>query len=339
MILGLVDEAVQAGARQHTACEILNVDPRTVQRWARVGIGEDGRCGPQTPPRNKLTPKERAKVLAVANSKEFREFCPGQIVARLADRKQYLASEATIYRLLREENQLAHRGRSKPPSPRKKPEEHRATGPNQVWSWDISYLPTRVRGLYYYLYVVLDVWSRKIVGWDVHEVECGNLAAALFRETCEREGLDPSQLVVHADNGSPMKSMTLLTLFQVLGIAASFSRPSVSNDNPFVESFFHTAKYHSSYPNRAFQSLEDARAWAEGFVLHYNTQHLHSGIRYVTPDSRHRGEDIEILKQRTKTYQAAQKARPDRWTGSIRDWSQPEVVRLNPGSDATAAVA
>jgi len=337
MILGLVDEAVSAGARQRKACEVVGVDPRTLQRWKAQGIGADGRAGPKHAPKNKLSAQERERVLEVVNSPEHRDLSPKQIVPRLADQGEYLASESTLYRVLREEDQLKHREPSSPPTNRSRPEEYVATAPNQVWSWDITYLRSPILGVFFYLYVVLDVWSRKIVGWSVHEAESAEHASAMIEAACAREGIRRDQLVLHSDNGGPMKGATLLATLQVLGVAMSFSRPSVSNDNPYSESLFRTAKYRPQYPRKPFACLEAARTWVSWFIGWYNTEHRHSAIRFVTPDERHSGQDAEILAKRDAVYAAARERRPDRWTGNTRNWTPVESVVLNPALAEDAA--
>jgi putative transposase len=183
-----------------------------------------------------------------------------------------------------------------------------ATGPNQVWSWGITYLKSAVRGSFYYLYMTLDVWSRKIVGFEVHEVECAKLAARMTEAACAAEGGPAGTLVLHSDNGSPMKSATMLAKLQELGVATSFSRPSVSNDNPFSESAFRTAKYRPDYPARPFDSLVEARTWARSFVRWYNQEHLHSSIRFVTPSDRHEGHEASILEARADVYEQARQS-------------------------------
>jgi putative transposase len=239
LILALVKEATDAGARLEKACEVIEMRARTIQRWQSQNTGEDRRRGPLTSPGNKLSPKEREKILETVNSPEYRDLPPKQIVPKLADKGIYLGSESTLYRILREEEQLRHRERSKPATSTR-PREHVATGPNQVYSWDITYLPSPVRGRFYYLYLVMDVWSRKIVGATVHDRESPDLAAELIEEVCILYEIDPRGLVLHSDNGGPMKGSTMLATLQRLGIMPSFSRPGVSNDNPFSESLLRT---------------------------------------------------------------------------------------------------
>ena len=334
MILGLIDEAVAAGARQSKACEVIGLDPRTLQRWRAQDIGDDGRAGPKHAPGNKLSAMERARVLAIANGPQYRDVSPKQIVPRLADEGVYVASESTIYRILREEKLLKHREPSKPPTERYKPKEYVATGPNQVWSWDITYLCGPVRGTFFYFYAVMDVWSRKLVAWTLEEVECAERAQVMIDAACEREGVERDQLVLHSDNGGPMKAATFLAYLQKIGMATSFSRPSVSNDNPFSESLFRTAKYRPEYPNKPFESLEKARAWATSFVDWYNTEHRHSSIKFVTPHQRHTGEDVELLALRSLLYEEARARNPKRWTGKTRNWEHIANVALNPADEA-----
>jgi transposase InsO family protein len=341
MILGLIDETVTAGARQFKACAVISLSVRTLERWREQGIGDDRRAGPKHSPKNKLSAKERAEVLRIANTPENRDLSPKQIVPLLADEGIYIASESTFHRILREEKQLQHREPSKPPTKRHRPEEYVATGPNQVWSWDITYMRGPVRGSFFYLYVMMDVWSRKLVGWTLQEVESAEHAKSMIAAACERERVQRDQLVIHSDNGAPMKAATLLAYLQKIGIVPSFSRPSVSNDNPYSEALFRTAKYRPEYPRSPFESLEAARRWATWFVGWYNTQHRHSAIKFVTPDERHTGEDVEILARRTVLYERAKARNPDRWTKETRDWTHIERVVLNPAlnKDETAADA
>ena len=338
MILDQVDETVGAGARQSKACEIVGIDPRTLQRWRERGIGDDRRAGPNTQPRNKLSARERRQVLDLVNSPEHRDLSPSQIVPILADQGVYVASESTIYRILRKEDQIKHRERSRAPQKRHRPRELKATGPSQVWSWDITYLRSPIRGEFFYLYMVMDVWSRKIIGCAVHEIEDNELAAALIDTACSREGIRRGQLTIHSDNGSPMKGATILATLQVLGVATSFSRPSVSDDNPFSEALFRTAKYRPSFPEGAFSSLDAARTWVTSFVAWYNTEHRHSAIRFITPEQRHRGEQETILEHRAEVYEKARQRKPERWSDSTRNWQPVEAVVLNPQPDGQAAI-
>lgn len=272
------------------------------------------------------------------NAPEYRDLSPAQIVPLLADQGTYLASESTIYRILREERQLAHRGASRPATSRA-PQEFVADGPNQVWSWDITYLRSPISGQYFYLYLVMDVWSRKIVGTAVHDEESADHASLLIRTACSDEGIDGTRLVLHSDNGAPMKGSTMLATLQQLGILASFSRPRVSDDNPYVESLFRTAKYRPEYPTRPFASVFEAATWVHDFVDWYNEAHFHSAIRFVTPAQRHSGEDVLVLEHRSDVYARARRQNPRRWSTRTRNWSRPETVRLNPAKVRTPAGA
>lgn len=328
MILALIDEAVARGARRAPACEVLGLDRRTVQRWQRGRI-DDQRRGPKRSPVNKLSDPERRRILDTLNRPEHRDLPPSQIVPRLADQGTYLASESSMYRILRDNDQAVERGRAKARQHRR-PDPHVASAPNEVWSWDITYLKAPVRGMFYYLYLMLDVWSRKIVGWAVHEEECSELASQLLTRTCRIEGVRAEDLLVlHSDNGGPMKGATMLATMERLGIVCSFSRPRVSDDNPFSESCFRTLKYRPEYPERPFASLEEARAWVARFVEWYNHEHRHSAIRFVTPGQRHQGLDTHLLARRQEVYEQARRRHPERWTGPCRDWSPIQLVELN----------
>ena len=259
---------------------------------------------------------------------------------RLADRGVYIASESTFYRVLHAEGLQHRRGRAKPPTRRQR--EHVATRPWQVASWDITYLRTYVRGRFFYLYLLEDVWSRKILGWAVHDNECSSRAAAMVervRDAASADGVDLAGWILHADNGVPMKGATMLATMQRLGIVPSFSRPSVSDDNPFSESLFRTLKYVPSYPRAGFATLDAARAWVAHFVDWYNNRHLHSGIGFVAPADRHAGRDVAILAARRRVYARARRRRPDRWARPCRTWERPLVVRLNPAHGSSIEVA
>ena len=325
----MIADAVNQGSRLNPAAQVLGLTIRTVQRWRTQLGGADRRHGPLTAPANKLSSAERQQVLSVANSPAYRDQSPKQIVPRLADQGKYIASESTFYRILREANQLAHRQRSRPAAHRR-PKEKTATGSRQVWSWDITYLRSTIRGQFFFLYLILDVWSRKIIAATVFSKECGQNSALLFVEAFHRHGVDPNSLTLHSDNGSPMKGSTMLATLQRLGVVPSFSRPGVSNDNPFSESLFRTMKYRPEYPSRPFETEREAQKWVDAFVHWYNTEHLHSEIRFVTPDDRHYGHDIAKLRKRKDVYEQAKKNHPERWAQQIRNWSPIEIVRLNP---------
>lgn len=337
IVLGLLDDAVVGGARLSQACSLLGLSTRTVQRWRAQGPqGFDARFGPKTPPANRLSAAERKQVLAVANEPAHRDLSPKQLVPRLADQGRYLASESTFYRVLHEEQAVQHRQPSRPRTANR-PREHQAVGPCEVFSWDITYLRAPIRGMFYYLYLIEDIWSRMIVGWAVHDTESMDHAARLIDVTAAQLGRDPCGLVLHSDNGSPMKGSTMLATLQRLGIVPSFSRPRVSDDNPYSESLFRTLKYRPAYPQGPFQSLSAAQAWVADFVVWYNTEHLHSAIGFVTPQDRHDGNDIDILAARRRTYERARSRHPERWSRQTRRWDRADVVTLNPVSEKIAA--
>ena len=334
--ISLIKEAVAAGARKIKACEFLDLEIRTVERWEKNP--EDRRHGPINRPANSLTDEEISKMIEVANSAEFADLPPSQIVPKLADQGRYIASESSFYRVLRRKKLLAHRLRSKPPKT-KRPDELMATGPNQIWSWDITYLKASIKGTYYYLYLPMDIFSRAILHWELHESESAEHASDMIKRTCMQQGIKRDQVVLHSDNGGPMKGATMLATLQWLGVAPSFSRPRVSNDNPFSESLFKTLKYCPSFPEKGFSSLNEAKAWVEKFVDWYNNFHLHSGINFVTPASKHSGRDREILKRRHQIYEMAKAENPNRWSGKTRNWSTIEKVELNPINNENKLVA
>jgi transposase InsO family protein len=329
-IIALVSEACVSGARQSEACECIGMSAKTLQRWCRPDNVQDGRLDALHDPRNKLTELERQRIIKVANAPKYADLPPSKIVPKLADSGIYVASESTFYRVLKSANQLRHRQKAKPTAPRKKPRALTATGPNQIYTWDITYLPTAVKGIFLYLYLVMDIYSRKIVGWQVHEEESSTLASELMTDICQREGILPNQVILHSDNGSPMKGATMLATLQELGVVPSFSRPSVSNDNPYSESLFRTLKYRPEYPDRPFLNLLAARAWVHSFVDWYNHEHLHSAINFVTPEQRHQGLDAKILTKRKQVYEQAKLNHPERWSGNTRNWEPVKAVYLNP---------
>jgi len=328
----LISETVAAGARVARACHEMGISIRTYQRWIRgeSAVRVDGRPGADRPsPAHKLTPEERQAVLDTVNSPAYSSLPPSQIVPSLADEGRYIASESTFYRILREAGQQHHRGRSRAPESRP-PSTHCATGPNQVWCWDITWLPGPARGVYFFLYLILDLYSRKIVGWEIHEEESSELASRLVHKACLREGIAGVNLILHSDNGSPMKGASLVETLNKLGVSRSHSRPRVSNDNPYAESIFRTCKYRPDFPYKGFSGLDTARDWVLTFVHWYNHEHKHSGLKFMAPVQRHTGQSQRVMDRRKVVYESARAANPKRWSGGIRDWSLPEAVWLNP---------
>jgi len=335
----LINESVKNGARQKLACELVGITSRTYQRWNQGGkLSEDRRLYNDAPVHNKLSDAVRQSILKVINQPEYRLLTPHQIVPTLLDSGQYIASESSFYRVMREHNQLSHRGKGAM-NQRKKPQALIATKPNEIYSWDITYLMSPIKGQYHYLYMVMDIYSRKIVGWQVHDCESSAHAADLIADIARRENIDKNQLVIHSDNGGPMKGATLRAKMNDLEIAPSYSRPRVSNDNPYSESLFKTIKYHYTFPEDPFSGLSEARVWVDKFVLWYNGEHQHSGIKFVTPNQRHNGLDKAILANRKKVIEQAKADHPYRWNGrETRNLEPINVVHLNPGREQKKSI-
>jgi transposase InsO family protein len=335
----LIDEARKGGARLEPACRLIGLTVRTYQRWTTSGTVRSDRRpdSPRPVPRNKLSTEERAQVLSLCHDPAYTSLPPGQIVPRLADQGVYIACESSFYRILHEACEQHHRGRNRRPTVSPPPKGYCATAPNQLWSWDITYLPSRIRGMFFYLYMIIDVFSRKIVGWEVHLRESGIHAAVLVQKAILSEGCLLVPPVLHSDNGAPQKGFTLRAKLENLGVTASYSRPHVSDDNPYSEALFRTVKYRPDYPSRGIELLEDARGWVKGFVSWYNNEHRHSGIRYVTPAERHDGRDAEVLEMRRQVYEAAKATHPGRWSNKTRNWDYIGEVWLNPPADANTS--
>ena len=334
----LIAEAVSSGARKGKACEALDITLRTLQRWGKPGGLQDSRKSAVKEPVNKLSNEERQEIIEICNRPEYASLPASQIVPAMADKGEYIASESTFYRVLREEGQVNHRGRASAPKNVRKPRGCKATVPNQVWSWDITYLSTTIKGVFFYLYLIMDIYSRKIVGWEIHENESSAHAAALFHKAHLAEGIAGEEIILHSDNGSPMKGASMLGMLQKLGVVPSFSRPSVSNDNPFSESLFRTMKYRPEYPAEPFDTVAEAREWVLQFARWYNHEHKHSALKFITPNERHTGKDKTIMASRKKTYEAAKAKHPERWSGDTRNWDLPVEVWLNsPREENTAS--
>jgi putative transposase len=332
----LIEEAADSGATCGKACELLGITERTYYRWKNLkkttDSYADGRPDAVRPePANKVTPEERSRIIDICNSPEYASKPPCEIVPALADEGIYIASESTIYRILREEKMQNHRGRAEPPK-HNRPTSYSATAPNQVYMWDITYLNGPHKGMFFYLYLFTDLFDRSIVGWEVYDEESAELASELIRRITLKQGrLTTEPLVLHSDNGSPMKGATMLATLYQLGITPSNSRPRVSNDNPYAESVFKTLKYRPNYQPKGFATLEEARNWVSLFVKWYNHDHHHSGLKFLTPSQRRSGVGDKILANRHDVYEAAKAAHPERWNGrSTRDWSLPDTVYLNP---------
>ena len=328
----MIDCARTEGARLNQACECVDIDAATYRRWQCGGnVLADRRATAKRPvPLNKMSADECELILLTCHLPEFQSLPPSQIVPTLADLGQYIGSESSFYRILRKANEQHDRGRAKPRQKRAKPDEFRTTGPNQCWCWDVTWLKSPVRGKFYYLYMMLDVFSRKITAWEVYEVECGSYAAQLLQRGVLAEGCASTLECLHADNGAIQKSSTLRAKMDWLGIEPSYSRPRVSNDNAMSESLFRTTKYRPDYPHDGFDSMDHARQWCAQFVRWYNDEHKHSSLKFVTPAQRHCGDDVQLLAKRDELYRQARAANPSRWSSSTRNWERAESMTLNP---------
>jgi transposase InsO family protein len=346
-----IEQACADGARLAPACALAGIDARTLRRWkAGDGLKQgDRRPDAERPvPSYALSEAERGRIIAVANESRFAETPPARIVPALADDGIYIASESSFHRVLREHGQMNRRGRAQPPraSPllrvlSRPPTTHIATRPGDVWCWDVTFLPAQIQGCWFYLYLILDLYSRKIVGFEVHDTDSAEHAAHLARRTALAEGVHAkaTRPVLHGDNGATLKATTVLAMLHWLGIEPSYSRPRVSDDNAFAEALFRTAKYRPEFPIKGFADWEAAREWSARFVQWYNHEHRHSGIRYVSPAQRHVGQDGPVLAARHAVYQDARQRNPQRWSGSTRNWTPVGAVTLNPERDAVVRAA
>jgi transposase InsO family protein len=328
----LLEEPGFKDCRKSRICKSLGISLRTLENWKKKGI-KDKRKGSAKTIGNKLSDLEEEKIITTCCNDRFKDLTPYEIVPILAEEGRYLASESTVYRVLKKAGLLKHRSNLRRSKQRKKEIiEVKAEGINQIWSWDITYLKTNVRGKYLYLYLVMDIWSRTIMGFEIHEVESGDLSSAMMRKLCKKHGIKKKVLLLHSDNGGPMKNKTMFATLQRLGVTCSFSRPNVSNDNAFSESLFKTLKYTAGYP-KCFENVTDAACWMTKFEKWYNTVHRHSGIGYVTPMQRHKGEDSLILDKRKNVYEEAKGKNPSRWSSNCKRWERINEVYLKRGND------
>jgi hypothetical protein len=270
-LLALLQEGLHAGASFKAVANLFGICSRTLKRW-RIGINAQGfsvdcRKGSPRHVVHRFTAEERRRVLDTVNDPRFADLTPAQIVAILAEERIYVGSEATFYRIMREEGLLRHRGRARRPREPRAVPMLEARGIHQVLAWDVTHLPGTVKDQFYYLYMVIDIWSRRILGTEVHEWESGELARDFFVRVCRDEGINKeSEANLQSDNGASMRSFKLAAKMRELGISLSFSRPGVSNDNAYPESLFKTMKYHQSYPLRRFRDLLSVRDWVDGFT-------------------------------------------------------------------------
>ena len=325
-----MNELIEAGVSQRQACRSISTSRATWCRWRKKAASPAAtfqlvRSGVQA---HALSASERAEVLALCNSARFCNSAPRAIVATLLDEGRYLASALTFYRILGAEDQL-HERRAIATHPARVKPELLATTPNELWSWDITKLPGPAKWTWFNLYLVLDVFSRFVVAWEVAARESAAIAKALFNEAAHEQGIQPGQLHVHADGGPPMKAKSLALLFTDLGISKSHSRPHVSNDNPFSEAHFKTLKYRPEFPE-FFPSVEAARAFMPQLVSWYNYQHAHSGLAFLTPADVHLGRAQAVLARRNAVLQQVWKEHPRRFppNGPVQR-ALPKIVYIN----------
>lgn len=315
--------AAQIGVK--SACEALGVPRSRIYRQRQPKT----ESAPRPTAAHALSGDECAAVRATLNSERFMDCAPRQVYAALLDEGIYLCHWRTMYRILAAHDEVGERRLICRHAVYQKP-ELLATGSNQVWSWDITYLRGEATWIHYPLYTVLDIFSRYVVGWMIAEVESSDLAKQLIAETARKQGIQPDQLTLHADNGSPMKGKPLSQLLLDLGITKSHSRPHTSDDNPFSEAQFKTMKYRPDYPER-FASIDAARIWARTFFAWYNTEHYHSGLNLLTPGSVHYGEVRAIQQRRQAIMLAAYAAHPARFAqGEPVVKGAPTAVYINP---------
>jgi transposase InsO family protein len=333
IIIELIQEAVQSGARLSKACDEAQIALRTYRRWFQAGMVQADQR-PETvraAPSNKLSDEEQDAIIKLCNQSPFVDLPPTQIVPALMDQGVYVASESSFYRVLKKNGQQYHRGRSRAPQGKTELSTHIANAPCEVWCWDITYCASQVRGRYFYLYMFMDIYSRKLVGYEVYEEESGAHAVTVLQRALLSEQCFNTPIILHSDNGAPMKSQTLKIKLEELGVLPSYSRPRVSNDNAYAESVFRTLKYRPQWPSNGFKDLADVRQWVERFVHWYNHEHKHSKIRFVTPQQRHSGQDQQILDNRKVVLEKARNKTPSRWGGrEIRNCTAVGAVMLNP---------
>lgn len=321
--------AVEVGVAP--ACQALGVSRATFYRHQRPLPGHQQ---PRPTPARALCESEREQVLDVLASPRFIDRAPAEVVATLLDEGRYLCSERTMYRVLAANQPIRERRNQREHPVYTKP-ELLATGPNQVWSWDVTKLLGPKKWTYFYLYVLLDVFSRYVVGWMLADRENSALAGRLITETCHKQGVEPQVLTLHSDRGAPMTSKCTAQLLADLGVTRSLSRPQVSDDNPFSEAQFKTLKYHPGFPNR-FPDLNAATTFCRSFFPWYNTEHRHGGIAMLAPDDVHHGRAKAMLQQRQRALHVAWNKHPERFVhGTPKPSPLPDEVWINPPPQST----
>lgn len=321
-IIIAIDVAVNSGARLFKACEAIQIDERRLRRWRKVS--GDGRKGGYRALNQRITESEKDAIVSEFSKASMSNLPIRVAHATLMDQGIYLASPSTFVRVL-------HERKIKKPRLSKAPKVKRpelvATAPNQVWCWDITWLEAPVKGTYYYLYMILDMYSRKVVGWDVFAKEDGTFARLLFAQAFEEERVTAGEIIVHSDNGKPMRSKSLRSLFDKLSVTASYGRPHTSNDNAYAEILFATFKGRIAFPDY-FTSIESANAYCLEFFTWYNCFHMHSGLDYVTPQTVHKGLETSIYEQRNSLLETHRKAHPSRHGGKRKAFNNSAEVRL-----------
>ena len=337
----ILDQAVEdwtPRVGRTTACRAFGVNERTNRHRRQDG---EGRARPR-PPRERrerrphparLTNIEKDAIVAVLCEERFCDLAPAQVYMTLLDEGTYLCSERQMYRVLAERGLVRERRRGHVHQNYTTPRLV-ATAPNQVWTWDITALRGPTKGVRYFLYTIIDIFSRKTVGWALHESESEKHSRRLIRDTCRKYGIDPDTLTIHADRGGPMIAGTVAELLNELGVAKSHSRPRVSNDNPYIEAHFKTLKYRPDYPAR-FDSISHARTWCRKFFSWYNEVHYHSGIGYLRPADLHDGVHHVIIERRQNTLDAAARRHPERFTKQPRPAGAPQQAWINKPSIQT----
>lgn len=332
-IVEAIDEAVSAGARLFKACEAIQLCVRRLRRWRKTG--EDGRKGGYRALGQKLSEAEKDAIAAALEMPSVKALPVKVAHATLMDQGIYLGSPSTYVRVAIERQ--VRKARKAPASKPKRPELV-ATGPGQVWCWDITWLDAPLKGAYFYLYMVMDMFSRKVVAWEVFSKEDGTLARDLIAQALEDEGVPPGQLIIHADNGRPMRSQSLRSLFDLLNVTASYGRPHTSNDNAFSESLFSTFKGRVSFPEY-FATLQSAREFCLEFFAWYNSFHLHSRLDYTTPTNVHQGLHKELFVRRNALLEKHRLAHPSRHGGRAKVYGIPAEVRLKHRTTMTTSTA
>lgn len=333
--MSLVEFGKSKGLSQRQSCEALGITPRTLQHWQHApgGDGRLDRCNYTNP--RQISQEVRERIVERFCRADVQDLSLTQAFYKLLDEKQeYWCSLSTLYRIFRAFGLNARRAPTKDACRRSRPTAYSARRPNEVWTWDITYLRSSAHtGRFFYAYVIIDVYSRMVMSARVFDADNADFAVHFLSEAFSRHNIRPGQLVVHSDNGASMKAAQTMALLERNGITFSHSRPRVSNDNPYSESFFRTLKYSGDYlyPRDGFDSVEEAEQWVQGFVEQYNEHHRHRGIRMVTPGQRYRGEDVEVLRRRRETMLAARKRHPERWIGgAVLDCTPVGAVWLNP---------